>query len=424
MLRLSDDADEIGRIDPKTADEVTPRDVRQADTRSRFKKTKDSIAEVFVSGTAAEKFAILAGIGAASAVSVKLYDLFTEEDEQLGGDDLAGANIYNHIHDKEWRDFYVDFLTFDPSQGKIIEYNGKNIKELSSLARDNFVTIAIGSALITRSSSKSTTISREIQKLKESGVRTDSEEGRNKIINSLKKAVIDEYSIARVEGSPLFDDFFAELGYEESLMNRTRKGRALLRSKSQFAEALAVSILLTVIQEEDDSIYIRVSEYLNDTDNTSNITTAEEAMKLGSTMKKKIRRRLGKIIKQSYEDNKLQEVNSRNQNILRGDYQYLSNLVKDTILEYRALDNYNQYPYNSEIGSSEEEQKDFIEDWKDFELSLVRDESRNSAIELAKILIKDLELFGDVIDLVGKNQSVGTEILKKIRIKQKESKKM
>jgi len=58
-----------------------------------------------------------------------------------------------------------------------------------------------------------------------------------------------------------------------------------------------------------------------------------------------------------------------------------------------------------------------MQDWKDFELSLVRDESRNTAIEVAKILVKDLELFGDVVDLVGKNQSVATEILKNLKKK-------
>ena len=60
----------------------------------------------------------------------------------------------------------------------------------------------------------------------------------------------------------------------------------------------------------------------------------------------------------------------------------------------------------------DEESPDFQQDWKDFELALVRDESRDTAIRVAKILVKDLELFGDVLDLVGKNQSVATEILK------------
>ena len=76
---------------------------------------------------------------------------------------------------------------------------------------------------------------------------------------------------------------------------------------------------------------------------------------------------------------------------------------------------YSDYPYHSEIGIKDEESPDFMQDWKDFELSIVRDETRETAIAVAKILIKDLELFGDVVDLVGKNQSVATEILKSYR---------
>ena len=76
---------------------------------------------------------------------------------------------------------------------------------------------------------------------------------------------------------------------------------------------------------------------------------------------------------------------------------------------------YSDYPYHSEIGIKDEESPDFMQDWKDFELSIVRDETRETAIAYTKILIKDLELFGDVVDLVGKNQSVATEILKSYR---------
>jgi len=121
--------------------------------------------------------------------------------------------------------------------------------------------------------------------------------------------------------------------------------------------------------------------------------------------------------------------NPQNESVLRDDRSiilgtrnFLAEMVRETIKEYRALDNYNQYPYHSGIGTDEEPAADFMEDWKDFELSLVRDESRGTAIELAKILVKDLELFGDVVDLVGKNQSVSTEILKKIRNNQEKEK--
>ena len=117
-----------------------------------------------------------------------------------------------------------------------------------------------------------------------------------------------------------------------------------------------------------------------------------------------------------------ESVSRDDMSIILGTRNFLTEMVRETIKEYRALDNYNQYPYHSGIGTDEEPAADFMEDWKDFELSLVRDESRGTAIELAKILVKDLELFGDVVDLVGKNQSVSTEILKKIRNNQEKEK--
>lgn len=96
------------------------------------------------------------------------------------------------------------------------------------------------------------------------------------------------------------------------------------------------------------------------------------------------------------------------------DNKTLKQIVSEVISENHGK-GYTPYPYHSHIGNEEEEAADFVEDWKDFEMSLVRDESRNTAIEVAKILVKDLELFGDVLDLVGQNQSVATEILKNMR---------
>lgn len=92
----------------------------------------------------------------------------------------------------------------------------------------------------------------------------------------------------------------------------------------------------------------------------------------------------------------------------------LEKLVAE-VLNENTGQGYMNYPYHSEIANNGEEAEDFIQDWKDFELALVRDQSRNIAIEVAKILVKDLELFGDVLDLVGKNQSVATEILKSMK---------
>ncbi len=106
----------------------------------------------------------------------------------------------------------------------------------------------------------------------------------------------------------------------------------------------------------------------------------------------------------------------------KNDIEKLSLLVKEVISENRGQ-GYNTYPYSSQAGDPEEPAEDFIEDWKAFELSLTRDETRDTAIEVAKILVRDLELFGDVIDLVGKNQSVATEILKAMRAKEETTKK-
>ena len=99
-----------------------------------------------------------------------------------------------------------------------------------------------------------------------------------------------------------------------------------------------------------------------------------------------------------------------------------NSLIRQLVNEMLTEDygkGYTPYPYHSHIGQEGEPAEDFVQDWKDFELALVRDESRNTAIEVAKILVKDLELFGDVLDLVGKNQSVATEIMVKLKENEK-----
>ncbi len=76
---------------------------------------------------------------------------------------------------------------------------------------------------------------------------------------------------------------------------------------------------------------------------------------------------------------------------------------------------YGEYPYNSNQFDEEEPREEYVEEWKSLELDVVQDKTRKVAIEIAKILVKDLELFNDVLDLAGQNQSVGTEILSKLK---------
>tara|TARA_B100001564_G_scaffold168919_1_gene141921 strand:+ start:1536 stop:5189 length:3654 start_codon:yes stop_codon:yes gene_type:complete len=92
----------------------------------------------------------------------------------------------------------------------------------------------------------------------------------------------------------------------------------------------------------------------------------------------------------------------------------LKRLVSE-ILNENSGQGYAKYPYNSNEYNDEEPRDDYIEEWKSFSIELIRDETRNTAIEVAKILVKDLELFEDVLDLAGQNQSVGTEILAKLK---------
>lgn len=75
---------------------------------------------------------------------------------------------------------------------------------------------------------------------------------------------------------------------------------------------------------------------------------------------------------------------------------------------------YGKYPYSHKSGEEGEAAEDYMEDWKRFCLEIIQDKSGNKAIEVAKVLIKDLELFEDVLDLAGANQSIGSEIMKKM----------
>ena len=84
------------------------------------------------------------------------------------------------------------------------------------------------------------------------------------------------------------------------------------------------------------------------------------------------------------------------------------------VLNENSGQGYGKYPYDHE-SSEDEPAEDYLEEWKALSLNLIRDESRNTAIKIAKVLVKDLELFEDVLDLAGQNQSIGVEILRKLK---------
>ncbi len=91
--------------------------------------------------------------------------------------------------------------------------------------------------------------------------------------------------------------------------------------------------------------------------------------------------------------------------------QEIKKLIKEAF-----IDNvYGKYPYSHKSGDEEEPTEDYREEWKSFCLELIQDKSHQKAIEVAKILVRDLELFEDVLDAAGQNQSIGSEILRKFQ---------
>ena len=89
----------------------------------------------------------------------------------------------------------------------------------------------------------------------------------------------------------------------------------------------------------------------------------------------------------------------------------LSKIVQEVLSESRGGSHNTHYPYEAETIHDISVSEEYMQEWKELEMQVVRDTSRNKAIEIAKLLVKDLELFGDVLDLAGQNHSVGTEIL-------------
>tara|TARA_B100000212_G_scaffold342150_1_gene327932 strand:+ start:454 stop:2025 length:1572 start_codon:yes stop_codon:yes gene_type:complete len=86
------------------------------------------------------------------------------------------------------------------------------------------------------------------------------------------------------------------------------------------------------------------------------------------------------------------------------------------LIQEAFIDNvYGRYPYSHKSGGEEEPTDDYLEEWKSFCLEMIQDKSRQKAIEVAKILVKDLELFEDVLDAAGQNKSLGSEILRKFQ---------
>ncbi len=103
----------------------------------------------------------------------------------------------------------------------------------------------------------------------------------------------------------------------------------------------------------------------------------------------------------------------------------LRKLVSEVLNENTGM-GYSKYPYHAEEYSEAEPDEDYMSEWKmlvdevcgrkkknvDGDPSTVED----TAVEVAKLLIKDSDLFREVLELAGSNKSVGTEIMKQLKV--------
>jgi len=102
----------------------------------------------------------------------------------------------------------------------------------------------------------------------------------------------------------------------------------------------------------------------------------------------------------------------------------LQKLVSEMLNENTGM-GYAKYPYASNEYSEEEPDEDYMTEWNSLVDEVCSQKKRNidgdpntgedSAIELAKLLIKDLDLFREVLELAGSNKSVGTEIMSQLK---------
>jgi hypothetical protein len=94
--------------------------------------------------------------------------------------------------------------------------------------------------------------------------------------------------------------------------------------------------------------------------------------------------------------------------------------IKKLIKEAFTDKVYGQYPYSHRPGDEEEPKEDYMGEWKSFCSQMSQDKSKEMAIQLAKILIKDTDLLQDALELIGQNQSIGSAILKKMENSKKD----
>ena len=95
------------------------------------------------------------------------------------------------------------------------------------------------------------------------------------------------------------------------------------------------------------------------------------------------------------------------------------------VLNENSGQGYGKYPYHLNEPSEEEPNEDYMQEWSSLIDSVCDNKKKNidgdprtaedMAIEVAKILIKDTDLFRDVLETAGSNKSIGVEIMQQLK---------
>lgn len=140
-----------------------------------------------------------------------------------------------------------------------------------------------------------------------------------------------------------------------------------------------------------------------------------------------LKNRLKQIVRGTITPDKVNE----SREVLTMNRKDIKQLVAEFLNENTGM-GYAKYPYHASEHSEKEPDEDYMIEWKALVDDVCGPRRKNvdgdpktvedAAVEVAKILVKDSDLFRDVLEMCGSNKSVGTEILRQIRaVKEKKA---
>ena len=158
-------------------------------------------------------------------------------------------------------------------------------------------------------------------------------------------------------------------------------------------------------------------EYIKD---INNFTNDEETY----LTKESLRRKIQAIVRGtlSPKEQNIQETKE----VLQMSKKNLKQLVSEVLNEA-----YGKYPYHSNEHTDEEADEDYMVEWNALVDEVCGNKKKNfdgdpktfedAAVEVAKLFVKDSELFREVLELAGSNKSVGVEIMQQLKAAKEKS---